>query len=581
MSFSAARLGCLVVLFACASAARAAGPQAADLLPAATHQFLSVPDAAKMKADWKRTRLARLAEEPGIEAALTQATQRGIDGLGLGIRWADLEAAGGEAAWAFVRSAPEQTGRVFLLDTTGKPDAAKKLLADLSRRLGKSEYGLSRQTIDAVEVRIADKDGRVRCLALRGTFLILTSNLATMKAVLPGKRETNLAGVKGYREVRKRSLAQTKTTPSAFVYTAPFELAKARKLLVPLARPGRDLLALAERQGFDALEAVGSCVCFGTEAHELSYHVAVYAPGPYRNAARLLRFSSGKAFEPPDWVPADLAACATLYFDASKGLSALGSVFDEVYGNGKKGTFDSIANDWKNDPNGPKVDVEKDFVGHLTRRVTLVSDADSILGPHAARILVAIEATNPAAVSRSLRRMLETDEEIIRRDIKGVVVWEIVPRPMKRTPGSKRSPAPPSSAVCVAHGHLILANNIRLLERILTKGETPLAKDADFERVRAELGRLSPATVALRAYSRPDRDFRSAYDALRSGMLAESKSLYAVLLAHFIGGDNALFAPKKLPPFDRLAPCFGPAGMFVVPTEDGFVLNGFFLRRKP
>jgi hypothetical protein len=582
MSLNSPRLWCLVILlFACTTVAHAAGPQAADLLPATTHHFLSIPDAAKMEADWKRTHLARLMEEPGMDSALKQATQQGIDGFGLGIRWEDLEAAGGEIAWALVQPTPKKTGRVFLFDTTGKADAAKKLLANLSRRLGKSGYELSRQTIDTIEVRVATKDGRVRYFVLRGSFFIAASNLATMKGMLAGKRETSLARVKAYQEVRKRSQAQTKTPPSAFVYSAPFELAKAR-LRVPLERPGRDMLALAERQGFDSIKAVGTVICFGTKAHELSYHMAVYAPGPYRNAARLLRFSVGKEFPPPDWVPANLSACATLYFDASKGLSALGSVFDEVYGNGKKGTFDSIVNDWKNDPNGPKVDVEKDIVGHLTRRITLVTDADMKLGPHAARTLVAFETTNPAAVSQSLRRMLETDEEVKRRDFKGFVVWEILPKPKKRTPGAKRTPTPPRSAVCVAHGHLLFANNIRLLERVLTKSEAPLAKDGDFERVRAELERLSPANVAMRVYTRPDQDYRVAYEALRSGKLAKSKSLYAVLLAQVIGGgENVLFDPKKLPAFERLVPHLGPAGMFLIPMEDGWVLNGFSLQRKP
>ena len=85
----------------------------------------------------------------------------------------------------------------------------------------------------------------------------------------------------------------------------------------------------------------------------------------------------------------------------------------------------------------------------------------------------------------------------------------------------------------------------------------------------------------MHTFTRPEMDYRVAYEALRSNKLSESKSVYALLLAQMIGtGDAIVTDLRKLPEFEKLAPYLGPAGMYLVSGKDGWVLNGFSLRPK-
>ena len=89
----------------------------------------------------------------------------------------------------------------------------------------------------------------------------------------------------------------------------------------------------------------------------------------------MLKTLPGDNFAPPDWVPGDVTQFNTLYLDIDTAFKNFGPLFDAYYGEGDAGTFDDIIKGLRDDPNGPRLDVGKDIIGKLGKRVTLLADA--------------------------------------------------------------------------------------------------------------------------------------------------------------------------------------------------------------
>jgi hypothetical protein len=341
------------------------------------------------------------------------------------------------------------------------------------------------------------------------------------------------------------------------------------------------MLKILRQEGFDAVRASGGTVAFGVGPYQLVWHVATYAPRPYQRAMRMARFVPVKDFTPPQWAPNRLSVCGAVGLDVLNAFASAGSLFDAVYGRNERGTFNDVLKGLRDDPNGPQVDVRREVIGRLGQRLTLVTDSDGTAGPYSERVLVAVEAREPRELERAIRRLLENDEEVRRREFRRQVVWEILP-PRRKKSAAVPAVKPPNSAVAVAHGQLFVTNNVKLLEKVLGPKEGTLAEAPDYKRVATQLGRLAPADAVVRSFSRGHEEFRTAYEALRQGRLAASNSLYARLLDQVVGlVRDGSAQRKKLPPFDRLRPYLGPTGLFMNNTDDGWLASGFTLKRDP
>ena len=422
-------------------------------------------------AAYKKSHLAKLFAEPALAATLTKLTANGLD---FGLQWTDIEViAGGEVGWAVIPRDAKRTARVFYVDTTGKTAEAKKLIASLPEQLKKMGFILKKPTSgkpsDANVSVFYTKDGKKeRAFAFKDGMLLCSDDETALERLLahwPGHK-ASLAQLTAYKEVRRRAIAATKCPLHLFTYSTPEGLASLRREPSGQNKKTIDLMAKYEQQGLSAIKAIGAGVCLATEQFDLTYHVAIYAPGPHKNSMAMVKFCPGKDFTPPAWVPCNLSACGTAYFDVCNAFEHVGPLFDEVYGDGEKGTFKAVIKDLKADPNGPQVDIQHDLIDNLGKRLTVVTDSDLKLGSNAVRSLVAIETSKPKVIQKALGRLMDNDDAVIRGEFKHQVVWEI---PAKKKKGVKGllSTRPPSSAVCVAFGHLLLSNNIRLLERIL------------------------------------------------------------------------------------------------------------------
>jgi hypothetical protein len=280
---------------------------------------------------------------------------------------------------------------------------------------------------------------------------------------------------------------------------------------------------------------------------------------------------------------------ATLYLDVAGAFNYVGSFFDAFYADGDAGTFDDIIKGLRDDPNGPQVDVTKDVIGKLGQRVTVVTDTVQPIDLYSSRTLIAVEAKDEKELARAIRLLMENDDDVKRRDLKGeIVVWETVTKEKKKKKGAKDkgakpdAPAPkaPNGGVAVAHGQLFLASHVKHLEEILTRTAKSLAGEADYQRVVRHLDKLGAGKDCLRSFSRADEDLQTAFEMLRTNQLDKSKSLYSQALLALLGDNAKQIDGSAFPPYEHFRPYLGPTGLFGDNQTDGWFYVGFSLRKK-
>jgi len=142
----------------------------------------------------------------------------------------------------------------------------------------------------------------------------------------------------------------------------------------------------------------------------------------------------------------------------------------------------------------------------------------------------------------------------------------------------------PNLVLGVVGEQLIVASSAEFAEYVFEKNEprAALADAADYQRIDGVLKRLGCVEEALRVFSRTDEAYHSTYELLRRGENLESGSLLGKLVSQAIEPSD-LETPRidgsKLPPFEKIRPFLGPAGLSMESVDNGWLIRGCLLRK--
>jgi hypothetical protein len=611
-----------------------AAPSADRLLPANTKGFLSVPDVARLNAQFNRSQFGQLVSDPAMKPFLDgfrqQLHQQGLKQLDqLGLSWEELEGLPkGEVALAVMEISPDEAAVALVADVTGHADKAAAILAKVGERLSRNgAKRIPRAGGDPTMVyQLVGEPGAkppVIGYCIYRDMLVACDNIPLLDGMLralSGERQDSLAAVPAYREIMARCAVQAGgVAPDLRWFIEPFGYAETVRATTSLRdkRRGPDLLKAFRNQGFTAVQGVGGMINFSAGKYELLHRTMVYAPplpghtpqdkDKFRYAARLLNFPASGDLLPQAWVPSDMSTYSSFNCDIRNAFASVGTLVDELVG--EKGVFRDVLDSLRDDPQGPRIDIEKNLIANLGNRITIISDCELPIGPKSERKVVAIEVTDENAVAMTVRKFMETDKEAHARDFRGHLVWEIVPTKVEvptveiEVPGvnvriAENEPTSRSdrddrifsaTAFCVAQGHLFAASHVDLLKRVLS-GLNPnerLASASDFQHVAAQASELGIGPISFRFFSRSDQACRPTYDLIRSGQMPQSETILNKLLNSILA-DGKDGIPRKqqidghlLPEFDKVRQYFGPAGTFVSSLDDGWLCVGVMLARQP
>lgn len=624
---------CLALTVA-ASAALAA-PPADTLLPATTRGFVSAVNYNELSAAWEKTQLGKLMNDPQMQAFTEDLKRQLRDRLSesrerIGLSLADLEGVpNGEISGAIVHDGKSDPGVAMLVDVTDRLDKANELLEKVKTELAKQQATRREETIADTKVVIyelppaepdADTDPTVEprprkaIYFLKDNLLCASDNLAVVKEILSrfsGAAKDTLAGNEVYQAVMKRCQQDAgETKPNVRWFAEPIALADAVRGLDPTRkRMGMDYVKAMKKTGFEAVRGAGGFVTLAASPeHDIVHRTAVFAPKPWEKSMNMLEFPNTGNLAPQDWVPAEVAMYVSLNVDVQKAYDYFGPIFDETVGEGEPGVWADVVQSLEDDPNGPKINLKRDMIAHLGSRATVITDYEMPITPDCERMLFAVEAKDAKALAEAIRKSMEPDPSVIKREFEGHVIWEIreaevdapeidlggVVPPAVENPGlppldagdavADEEHVLPNSAVTVANGHLYISTHVDFLEKILHQDaeRKKLADDPEFKLVEAELIKLGFNTDAgsFRAFTRTEEAFRPTYELVRQGKMPQSKTMFGTMLNRLLGGGKDAppreqqIDPEKMPDYELVRPYLGPAGLFVVTEETGWFVVG-------
>jgi len=619
------------------------------LLPATTKGFISTHDVDEVRKKFNETQLGEMVADPVMKPFIEDLKKQiGAKmeraGKKLGVKWADLEGVyGGEVALALVQPNPQDKSShatVLIVDITGKQKEADDLLKkihahQLANRavpstIKEKDTGLS-ITVYTQPLKQGEKQSEKSFLFIAGDQIVAADDLLTITGIahrLDGKGRDSLSTVVAFDETLKQcQKAANGTRHHIRWFIEPFGYAEANRAAQGgKKKRGTDLLKVLQSQGFTAIQGVGGHIFFATGGAELLHRTYVFAPPVKRDAnaqqkdkydlaMRMLDFPNSaapNALEPPAWALPDVASYLSFNWRMREAFDHSETLVDAVAGD--KGVFKQIWADLKIDPNGPRIDIYKEFIDHFGARATLLSDVKLPVDIKSERLLAVVElkgAGSAAVVAKTIEKAFKDDPQAKRRVYQGQVIWEITqdeslaeetelmiegagfvstqaPKEQEKKKDDEETKLP-NMAITVFLDHLVVSTHVDFIQDFIAhhaKGGGNLGLANDYQRVRAELTALGSDNDSFLFFSRTDESYRATYELLQQGKLPEAETVLARLLNALLGPkeEGAVRPPEidgsKLPNFDLVKKYLGPGGLFAQTEEGGWWLVGCLLKKQ-
>ncbi|MCH8922409.1 MAG: hypothetical protein IIA67_04595 [Planctomycetes bacterium] len=615
-------------------------------------------DVEALAKSFEETQFGRLLADPVMKPFAEDLKSQLRDRLSitkekLGITWDDVQGVvAGELTVAVVQPAPKpikdagknpvsaQAVFVIMADVTGRADKARALLAKIDADLLKRGAKKKQPTIAGVPMTVYElpkKKGTVTqhraIFFIKNDLLVACDDVKVIggiarRLIEPAEVSSTLAGLPAYQMINKRCRAAAgDLAPQVRWFLEPFGYIAAMQSAANdgKAKRGKKMLSILQAQGFDAIQGLGGFVNLAEDRYDLLHRTFIYAPGEggkkgpaksrLRLAARMLTFPNSDNLEPQAFVPRDVASYGSLNFDIKGAFDTVGTLVDAVIG--EPGIWDEIIDGLKNDPDGPMVDVEKNIVGQLSNRITVMTANKEPIGLDSERLVIIIDVKNMAVLAKAVEKMMKGNEAVKKRTYKGRVIWEVTPEEEELPTVEISGPGAgllnveddvdddeddeeddgglgalgvgDHSAITVTDGHLIIASHLDILKRILD-GSAPadrLAAALDYQLVNTRLQALTAGRQSVKFFSRTDEEYRVNYEMLRRGKMPEAKTVMGAVLNALLGEGGrkktvrkAKIDGKKLPSYDVVRRYLGPAGLAITTEQDGWFITGFTLDKR-
>ncbi len=620
------------ILLATTEPAQAAVPSDA-LMSLTTRGYASIGNIEELCEKWNQTQMGQLVQDEAMQPFiddLKNQLKRKITGLRdkLGIELADLrEVAGGEIGLGLVERENDWAAVALVVDVSDHRSEMDALLVKVGKELTKR--GAAKETTDVSGTAMTtytippknETDGTHHAVFFVKDDILCASDsrpeAEEMLRRFDGAAGNRLVDAKPYQVTMSRCRKESGgIVPQIRWFVDPFGYARSMRSLNTSKEKnrGKDYLAILSNQGFDAVQGLGGHVSMAVGgAFELLHRTSVYAPpvpgldGKYRQAMRIMKFPNSKELSAQPWSPRKLATYRTFNCDLANAFEHFGTLFDAMLG--YEDAFANVLEGLERDPYGPQIDVRKDFVDHLGQRLTLVTDYEVPITPKCERFLFVIEVTDERAIAETVEKFMAADPDAIKTQFQGKTVWELreaqeeIPEldiavsdfdllePVEEVPtegGIAR--AFPTSAVCVADGHLFYASHIDFLKEVfaLDTPQATLGTAGDYREVENALSQLSTGEVAARFFVRTDEAFRPIYELLRQGKMPESETLLGRILNRLLSPpddeEEGILREQKidgreLPDFEMVRRYFSPAGTIIRSSDDGWIVVGATLSK--
>jgi hypothetical protein len=389
-----------------------------------------------------------------------------------------------------------------------------------------------------------------------------------------------------------------------------------------------DYADIFHKEGFSVVKGVGGMASLATGKHEAVHRTFIYAPvseeHPLERGAAMLDFTNpdGSPLDPPMWVPENAASYLTFTWDLKKALEKVGHIADSIAGT--PGSWERTLDGLRDDVNGPRVDL-RTVVSLLENRVTVSSVTQLPIDENSEQILFGIKINDDEAfVADSVFRMVKNDAEVIDYHGNRILVVDTAEEfedlnldidsnlldaefdsefgdlgggqsEVDEEEIKKPKPLFEKRVFAVTHGVLLISNNLDQMKSVIdqfAKSSGELLADADdYRRVTEALTELAGETPpSFRHFGRMDQAIRANYEMMRTGKMAQSKTMLAQILNRAYTDEKATTDVDRVQKIDgskmpedfegKVAPYFGPTGLVIQTVDDGWLITGCVLKKE-
>ena len=563
-----------------------------------------------------------------------------------------LNIVSGEMSIALIRPTAKDSAVCFLANVADDPEGAENLLKKAAEKIktkgGKDAEGFKEGDVEinamALPREKGDREVIIYSTVVSG-WLVAAENKSVVQSIvrkIQGRAETtvgSLAEDEAFQTVMARSDAKRELNDSYVKwFVKPLEFAETVRDRLP-KRDEKDYIGLLKKHGYDSIQGIGGIVGIGLDEFDVLAQCYIYAPpvGQERfvKAAAALDFDNPGLIDllPEKWLPASAASHLSFTWDLKNAFEKSIPMIEDLVG--REGAIRKALEGIKKDPQGAKVDIENDIIAQLGKKITLVSDPKMPVSDESERLLLLVKIDGDhERVKVALDKIIAVEGRnggIVSHDYNGFKLWEVHPGELREkrdenhgdghdfeipgveipgvdcsaTEGGEdeeakkkddepllKKPLVATQVFVVAHGHLIITNNLEysklLLDNIANPPADTLRSVKDFRQVDKAMNDLVKNANSLRRYVRMDNAYRSTYELIRNGKLPESKSLLATIINSLIPAEenDAPRAPKidgsLLPKdFDKdVAPYLGNIGWCVKTEPEGWLITSILIARE-
>ncbi len=599
------------------------------LFPETTQAYIEVSNVAALETQWNQTSFSKLVEDPQVkkfaEDIQRQFEQRwGRSGALVGITWADFAAiSSGEMAIGTIPSPDKLATELFLVNVSGKTDAAKQLLERIATNVQKNSGKVSTTKISNLPATYYElarptqwklEKPPILYSAIYQDWLLISDNTNSIFEVclrIGGVKKESLAGVEAYQ--KSVAMLSDPVTVDGLLrfYVSPKGLVELLDADPSLQRgemsKTKSAVQLFQEQGLQRMNGIAGRVDAGTNGCENVWKLAVYAPPPHESSFAMLKLLDAQVLPIDAWVPKDSADCITLNVDVQNAFDHFGPVFDEIAG--EKGTWEEVLRGLQIDPNGVQIDIQKELIAYLGNRATLASKYRLPTSTTSQRYIIAVDSKDDAALQKGLAKFFHDSPEMQQKTMGNVIVWERVPemalpesisdptkpsfgrnrtaskaRTASRTVESEKNDFFPNRVFAVAQGKFWVASHLDILQEVLAAdakggfGTTVEAKLVD-----QKFTQLGATNRGLRMTFKLDELVRNDYELAREGKFGESKTFVGRIFASILPGlerpEDMKFDMSSAPEFGFIRRFLGPGGLEIETVPEGWLVRGFILTK--
>ena len=581
------------VLAPAVSAERPAGP---SLLPDRTMAYLRVHDTREFAEKFKETGFGQLLDDNSIRPLIQQlygsaseAFSQIEDQVGASLTQL-LEIPQGEFCIALVDPGVyEEAGGpvvVIILEAGENEEQVTELMKRATDAMTRDGGKATTEAFGDMELNVVtpgDDDEDPMVYFIREGTLIASSNLSVAKDIVQtweGISETRkLAENRKFSGMMRRSRGTDDERPHMAWYVDP---------LLILRVVGREnagmaaAMAILPLTGLSGIKAIGGTSIMDTSEFDSIAHMHIMLDSPKRGLLKVLEFQTGDT-TPEPWIPSDIVAYMTGYFDAVSAFEEIDTVVSRI--RGEDAVKRMIEEQFTN---GLGIDLQTEILDQWGGRVTLATWLEPPSRLNSQSTLLAFKLKDAAAFQKTIDRITEKFADEIKtashRKVDYYRINEGGNRPNRTQPGQPqirgliREPTP---AFGIVGDYVVVTDSEAFFKHAIDAQETgeSLSDHDDFKMIASRIGRhLGTDKPSMISFQRPALSLKPIYEAATSDQAMEGLRQ---------AGDNPVLkvltdalSQNPLPPFEDLAKYINATGGVLLQDESGLHYMAFSLKNQ-